>query len=447
MRGKRVCSALTALMMTGTLMLTPAMAAQLYGNPVIGYTTQGNNIVLNVSGLDQRDHIYAAQITLELKGEYPNVGLTASKGTVEVENRVNVSGGTTTLNVYLDAQTPLNNNTQIQLGALNLEQKGAMPSQAKVTFLDASLERMDATVRVRETGGGSSSGGGSSGSSGSSSGSSSSSTEAKVNQTGKGSVKVSPERPSAGDKVTITTTPDKGYQVDTVTVADKIGKAVDVTKVREDTYTFLQPQKAPVTIQVSFKTEEGQTPPSVGEMPFTDVKKGDWFYTAAGYVYENGLMSGTSQTTFGPNITTTRGMIVTILHQMEGKPTATGVSFQDVAPDQYYAKAVTWAASNGVVSGYGEGKFGPNDTITREQMAAILYRYAQYKGYDLTKSADLSTFADVDQVSSYAVKAMSWANGTGLINGMGENQLSPKGSATRAQAAAILMQFCEKIAK
>ena len=140
--------------------------------------------------------------------------------------------------------------------------------------------------------------------------------------------------------------------------------------------------------------------------PFTDVKKTDWFYEAVQYVYENGMMSGTGDTTFSPDTTTTRGMIVTILHRMEGKPTAAGETFTDVAAGQYYADAVAWASANGIVSGYGNNLFGPNDPITREQMAAILYRYVQYKGYDDAVKGDVSAFADGNQVSSYAVEAM-----------------------------------------
>ena len=181
-------------------------------------------------------------------------------------------------------------------------------------------------------------------------------------------------------------------------------------------------------------------------IPFTDVKKTDWFYEAVQYVYENGMMSGTGDTTFSPDTTTTRGMIVTILHRMEGKPSAAGEKFVDVAAGQYYADAVAWASANGIVSGYGNNLFGPNDPITREQMAAILYRYVQHKGYDDAVKGDVSTFADGNQVSSYAVKAMNWAVGVGMISGVGNNLLDPAGSATRAQVATILMRFCENIA-
>ena len=182
------------------------------------------------------------------------------------------------------------------------------------------------------------------------------------------------------------------------------------------------------------------------ENPFTDVKTTDWFYDGVQYVYAHGMMNGTGNGRFSPKSTTTRGMIVTILHRLEGTPAAAGTSFSDVSAGKWYADAVGWASSAGIVNGYGNGKFGPEDTITREQMAAILYRYADYKGYDVSAAADLSRFTDSAQISSYARASMGWANASELINGTSGTALSPKGSATRAQAAVILMRFCNHIA-
>ena len=158
-------------------------------------------------------------------------------------------------------------------------------------------------------------------------------------------------------------------------------------------------------------------------------------------------MNGMSATTFEPNSTTTRGMIVTMLYRLENEPAAASAGFTDVAAGQWYTDAVNWAAANNIVNGYGDDQFGPTDTITREQMMAILYRYAQYKGYDVTASADLSAYTDAANISSYAVSAMQWAVGEGLINGITDTTLVPGGSATRAQVAAILMRFCENVAK
>ena len=183
-----------------------------------------------------------------------------------------------------------------------------------------------------------------------------------------------------------------------------------------------------------------------GNLPFTDVNTTDWCYDAVQYVYEKGMMNGTSTTTFSPDSTTTRGMIVTILHRMEGTPAATGTAFTDVPAGQWYSDAVSWASANGIVGGYGNGLFGSNDPITREQMAAILNRYSMYKGYDTAAAGSITGFADAAQVSSYAVEPMGWAIGNGLISGTGNNTLVPKGNATRAQAAMILMRFCQNIA-
>ena len=182
-----------------------------------------------------------------------------------------------------------------------------------------------------------------------------------------------------------------------------------------------------------------------GDHPFTDVPDGVWYSDAVQYVYEHGLMNGTSPTKFSPDTTTSRGMIVTILHRMEGTPRTAGTSFTDVPANQYYTEAVAWASANRIVTGYGNGKFGPNDPITREQLAAILYRYVQYKQYYDVIYGDASVFADGKKVSAYAVDAVDWAVGMGLLSGTGSNMLTPAGAASRAQVATILMRFCENV--
>ena len=262
-----------------------------------------------------------------------------------------------------------------------------------------------------------------------------------------GSIKVSPSsRAEAGDTVTITVTPDEGYELDELVVYDADGDEVDLDDEGDGAYTFEMP-KSDVEIEVSFariSDADDETPVAA----FVDVADSDWYADAVQYVFANGLMAGTSDTTFSPNATTTRAMIVTILYRLEGTPAVTGTTaFTDVAAGQYYADAVAWAAQNGIVSGTSATTFSPDGVITREQMAAILYRYAQYKGYDVTAKADLSMFTDAAQVSTYATDAMAWANASGLISGTSATTLSPAGSATRAQVATILMRFCENIAK
>lgn len=186
----------------------------------------------------------------------------------------------------------------------------------------------------------------------------------------------------------------------------------------------------------------------VSGLPFRDVKTADWFYNDVKYVYEKGMMAGTAADVFAPNATTTRAMIVTILYRLEGSPAVTGTSaFVDVPAGQWYTDAVNWAAANQIVKGTSATTFAPNDSITREQMAAILYRYAQYKGYDVTKKADLSGYSDNGQVSAYAKDALAWANAAKLINGVTNTTLAPQGNATRAQVSAILHRFCDGVVK
>lgn len=186
----------------------------------------------------------------------------------------------------------------------------------------------------------------------------------------------------------------------------------------------------------------------VSGLPFGDVKSADWFYNDVKYVYEKGMMAGTAADVFAPNATTTRAMIVTILYRLEGSPAVTGTSaFVDVPAGQWYTDAVNWAAANQIVKGTSATTFAPNDSITREQMAAILYRYAQYKGYDVTKRADLSGYSDNGQVSAYAKDALAWANAAKLINGVTTTTLAPQGNATRAQVSAILHRFCDGVVK
>lgn len=240
-----------------------------------------------------------------------------------------------------------------------------------------------------------------------------------------------------GDDVTITVSPDEAYLLDELTVTAN-GKEVEVKDNGDGTYTFKMPS-ADAKIVVTFAEDPDWEP--APEMPFTDVNEGDWFYDVVLYAYENGLMTGTSADTFAPNQTTTRGMIVSMLARLEGVTSAEDAGFADVAANDWYATAVNWAASVGVVNGYEDNTFRPNAPITREQMAAILYNYADYKGYDVSARADLSDYADAADVSSWAEDVLSWANAEGLINGMTATTIDPQGATTRAQTAAMFERF------
>ena len=197
-----------------------------------------------------------------------------------------------------------------------------------------------------------------------------------------------------------------------------------------------------MTVYAGWRVDEN---PGTGANPFTDVSEKDWFYGDVMFVYENGLMLGTSKTLFSPHGTATRGMMATILWRMEGSPVPKGKnSFTDVEAGKWYADAITWTAENGIFAGYGKDKFGPDDPITREQLAAIFYRYADYKGYDLTVKGNLDKFKDADKITDYAKTAMQWAVGSGLVKGKSGNLLDPQGTATRAEIAAMLHRFIEK---
>lgn len=279
--------------------------------------------------------------------------------------------------------------------------------------------------------GGSSSGGSSSG--GSSSGGSTTTTRTITIQSSfGGKVTASASQAAQGKVITLTALPNSGYVLKSLTVTTASGTSVPVANQSSGKYTFTMPAAA-VTVKAVFAAQE--TDPG---FPFADVAKGSWYYEGVRYAYENGLMSGTGEGTFSPDLPTSRGMLVTILYRLAGSPAAGSASFTDVAKGQWYADGVAWASANGVVSGYPDGSFRPNDTITREQMAAILYQYARIQGKLDDSRADLSIFSDLDSLSAYAKEPMSWAVAQGLFSGVSADTLAPGGSTTRAQAAVIL---------
>ena len=258
-----------------------------------------------------------------------------------------------------------------------------------------------------------------------------------------GSVKVSPSKAEKGDTVTVTVTPDDGYQLDKLAVYDEDGDKLDLNDKGDGKFTFQMP-KGDVSIEVSFVPIEDET----AKANFSDVPADAWYAEAVQYVYENGLMTGTSDTTFSPDLTTSRSMIATILWRMAGSPVVNyAMDFADVPADQWYAEAVRWASSEGIVGGYGNGSFGTGDPITREQFAVMLYRFAQKQGYDVSvgENTNILSYTDVSAVSEYAIPAMQWAVGSGVITGMGDT-LAPQGETTRAQAAMMLMRFSEQYA-
>ncbi len=256
-----------------------------------------------------------------------------------------------------------------------------------------------------------------------------------------GEVTAGTARATRGTQITLTVSADKGYVLDRLSITDASGDKVDYTKKNDTKYTFDMPASQ-VTVKATFQ-QEGKT----SSLPFKDVDSGDWFYEAVQYVSDNETMNGTSSTRFSPNSKLNRAMIAQILYNLEGKPSVRGSAFSDVPSNAWYADAVNWAAEQRIVLGYGSGAFGPENNITREQMAAILYRYAQYKDYDVSASGDLTKYRDGDSVSDWAEDAMQWAVGAKLCTGKSSNVLDPTSTATRAEVAQIMMNFCENIAK
>ena len=258
---------------------------------------------------------------------------------------------------------------------------------------------------------------------------------------GHGSVAVSADKASAGTRITVTVKPDSGYKLDELTVTDAKNKELAVTKRSESTYTFHMADSK-VTVEASFSKDGTVQKP---DTRFDDVAKSAWYYKAVEYVAENGIMSGVSAREFAPNAGFSRAMLAQTLYAMSGKPDVKAEgTFSDVAANAWYADAVNWAAKKGYVSGIGDGKFAPDTSVTREQLALILYRYA---GSPDVSGMAQKEFADSSSVSAYAVDAIRWAVHEGLISGMENNTLAPQGTATRAQVAQILMNFHQKLDK
>ena len=257
-------------------------------------------------------------------------------------------------------------------------------------------------------------------------------------------VKADKTKAAAGDTVTLTAAGEG-----TLTVTDANGKAVALTDLGSGKYTFKMPS---AKVNVGFKTtadqpcDGGKDCPSA---PFTDVDTAKWYHLSVDYVLTHKMMNGVSSRAFAPNANLTRGMLVQILYNLEGKPKGTAANFSDVQADAWYAEAVGWAATNKVVTGYADGTFRPNAAVTREQAAAILYRYAQSKGIDVSvgENTNILSYVDVQQASEYAIPALQWAVGAGVLNGKNGSRLAPTGTATRAEIAAIMQRWCENIIK
>ena len=287
------------------------------------------------------------------------------------------------------------------------------------------------------------------------SGSSSSTYPITVTKPTNGTLTVDRDTASRGTTVTVTAEADTGYTIGGVTVTDKNEEQISVTDKGNGKFTFTMPASR-VTVKVNF-VMAGQNSAydacrkdaDCPIYPFADAKSAAWYHDGVHYCLDNGMMVGTGSDTFAPGMGTTRAQLVVILWRMNGSPAVNdAMDFADVKENAWYTEAIRWALSEKVVQGYGNGKFGPNDTITREQMVTILWRYAQAKGCDVTtgENAALDAYKDVQSISAYAVPAVQWACASGLMQGSNEN-LDSTGSTTRTQIATMIMRFCVEIVK
>ena len=412
------------------LLWTPALAAG--QDPVLTWRQEGGGIVLTLKGLE--DKLSALQAELTLEGECPDASFTpASRDVYSPDCQAEAGRGQTTVTICLTAEgDSLMEGRSLSLGTLYPGGSCTLPARASLVLLDRSLRPLEGgsiRVQLREDTGSGSGGGSSSGSR--------PLRRVRTAETEHGSLSVRPSSAAEGATVTITPLPDSGYVLDSLTVTDSQGRSIRTVSAAARSYTFTMPGRD-VEVKAVFA-------PGDGSLPFLDIEPGAWCYDAVRRVYEMGLMNGTSATTFTPNAATNRGMIVAILYRLEGSPAAGSSGFSDVAPGAYYASAVAWAVQNGIVNGYDDNTFRPGNRITREQLAAFLYRYVRYKGGDVSDRADLSAFTDAGQIASYAVEPLQWANAQGLVNGTSAATLSPGGSATRAQAAVILTRLMENV--
>ncbi len=449
------------VVITGNMIQDMAIPAAASNNSVLVVTNEpsADKIPLTVGGLDDLASLESADITMTVTakvaddgdGEQKAIKEKSGSQAVGIYLNMTVKKGsvtqTSTSNV-LEIVIPFNFNGKTDINvyryhggqavALNKLTNKPAPFTDGNFYLDPAngliyvYASEFSTYAVAYTGVGS-------GGSGGGGGGGTSAHTVKIDTAGitGGSVKADKSTAVSGEKVTITVTPDKDHKLNGLSVIDASGKQITFADNGDGTYTFAMPASA-VTVSLFF----GATTDS--NFPFVDVPETHWARKAIAWANENGLFSGTSATTFGPGITTTRGMVVTVLWRMEKEPSIVqDTAFADVSADAYYSKAVDWANKDGVVLGYGNGLFGPSNTITREQMAAILYRYAQLKGYDVSKRIMLDSFTDGGKTAGYAQTAMEWAVASNLISGKENNILDPNGNATRAEVAVILMRFTD----
>lgn len=412
---------LTALCLLCAL---PGTAAAWDSDPRLVLQEEGRSISLTLEGLE--DRIFGLQLELVLEGSCPDAAFQAEVPDAYVPDcRVEADGEETTVTIYMTASgggDPLNGGRRLYLGDLEPGGSRALPDRARLTLLDRNLRAYTETVRTgsdfrdRDDDYG---------------------FRIYVGDPEHGTLRVRPSSAEEGERVTVTATPDPGYELEELT-ALRGRRDLSLTDRGGGTYTFTMPDGT-VDLEAVFR-------PGTGEpLPFADVPSGFWCYDEIQYVCGQGLVDGTAPGLFTPGGSTTRGMIVTALYRMEGSPAAGEAAFTDIHPGLHDASAVAWASASGIVSGYSDGTFRPDVPITRQQLAAFLYRYVRYRGGDTSPRADLSAYTDAGGIADYALEALSWANAMELINGTSAATLSPGGTATRAHAAVILARYAQYI--
>ena len=410
---KRILSGLLALCLLCALPVTAAARDSLS----LSCREWGGEVRLTLECLDRP--VYALQLELVLEGDCPDARFEPSpRGVYSPDCHVKADRDETVVTIYLVAEEEPLSGRSLVLGTLTPGNGFRLPAWGELLLLDRNLQPVsEGRVSLEEEAG---DGGDLS--------------RVHIAQAEHGTVTVRPAGAKEGETVTLSVSPDAGYTLETIAARDSRGGEVPLARDGLNRYTFSMPL---LDVEVTASFVPG------GELAFQDVRPGDWCYDAVRWAFEAGLMNGTSATAFTPNSPTTRGQIVAILYRLEGSPAMGANRFSDVAPGAYYAAAVSWASANGIVNGYSDGTFRPNNLITREQLAAFLYRYASQKGRDVSDRAELGVFTDAGQIASYAVEPLRWAVAAGMVNGVAADALSPGGNASRAQVAVILSRFAQ----
>lgn len=421
---KRIKSLLAGLFALCLLCAPPVTAAAWDSDPGLVFQEEGQRVYLTLEGL--ADPVFGLQLELTLEGSCPSAEFTEEVRDAYVPDcRVEAEQDKTAITIYMSASggsDPLNSGRRLYMGYLEPKGSCVLPERARLTLLDRDLRAYTETVRIggefrdKYDGDGH---------------------RIYVNDLGHGVLRVRPSAAGEGERVSVTALPDPGYVLAELTAS--FGRQdIRLTDRGDGSYVFTMPD-GEVDVEGIFRPDTAEA------LPFADIPADFWCYEEVRYVYERGLMSGIEPAAFRPDDATTRSMIVTALYQMAGAPAVTGAEFTDVPFDLYCAPAVAWASANGIVNGYPDGTFRPDVPITREQMAAFMYRYARYRGDDVSARVDLSAYVDAGGIAAYAVEGMGWANAMGLVNGTSAATLSPRGTATRAQASVILTRFARGV--